>query len=176
MRKVILYIADSIDNYIAKSSGDTSWLHDPEYAIENEDFGYGELIKSVDTTLMGHNTYKVVSGFDGPFPYADKTNYVFTRSARANDEHAAFIDNDIPEFVNSLKNVEGNDIWLIGGGQINTLLLDHNLIDEMIITQVPIILGSGLTLFTSTEHIHSFLLEDSKSYKNGFVKSTYKRK
>ena len=175
MRKVILYIAVSIDNYIAKPDGDTSWLHDPEYIIENEDFGYGELIKSIDTTLMGHTTYKVIIGFDGPFPYGDKTNYVFTRSAKAKDEYAEFIHNDIPDFINSLKKLEGKDIWLIGGGQINTLLLEQGLIDEMIITQVPIVLGSGLPLFTSTKQSLPFLLKESKSYKNGFVQLIYKK-
>ena len=176
MRKVILYIAVSIDNYIANPEGDTSWLHDPEYIIDKEDFSYGEFVKSIDTTLMGHTTYKVITGFDGPFPYTDKTNYVFTRSAKANDEYAVFIDNDIPEFVNSLKNVEGKDIWLIGGGQINTLLLEKGLIDEFIFTQIPIVLGSGLPLFTNTKQSFPFLLKDSKSYKNGFVQLTYKRK
>jgi dihydrofolate reductase len=176
MRKVILYIAVSIDNYIAKPDGDTSWLHAPEYTIENEDFGYTDFIKGIDTTLMGHNTYKVVMGFDVPFPYADQTNYVFTKSQKANDEHAEFINNNIPEFISSIKNKPGKDIWLIGGSEINALLLDHNLIDEMIITQVPVILGSGLPLFTNPKHSVPFLLKDSKSYKNGFVQLTYIRK
>lgn len=176
MRKVILYIAVSIDNYIAKPDGDTSWLHNPEYIIDNEEFGYTKFIDGIDTTLMGHNTYKVVIGFDVPFPYADKTNYVFTRSAKAKDEHAKFIDNDVPGFVNSLKNLEGKDIWLIGGGQINTLLLEQGLIDEMIITQIPIVLGTGLPLFTNTKLSFPFLLKESKSYKNGFVELRYLRK
>ena len=71
MRKVILYIAVSIDNYIAKPDGDTSWLHNTEYVIENEDFGYGEFMINTD---------------------------------------AAFIDNDIPGFINSLKNLDGKGI------------------------------------------------------------------
>jgi dihydrofolate reductase len=172
-RKLILYIATSIDGYIANPDGDTSWLHAPEYTMENEDFGYNKFVNEIDTTLMGHNTYKVVTGFDLPFPYADKTNYVFSKTNTGKDQNAEFINDSIPEFITSLKQKEGNNIWLIGGGQINTLLLENHLIDEMIITQVPIVLGSGLPLFTKAKHSYPFFLNDSKSFKNGFVQLHY---
>ncbi|WP_276497682.1 dihydrofolate reductase family protein [Pontibacter litorisediminis] len=169
MRKVILYIAASLDGYIARSNGDTSWLHDERYAQEGEDFGYGALMQHIDTTLMGHSTYKVILGFDMPFPYPDKTNYVFSRSAQPAAEHVQFVQEDAPQFVRQLKQQQGKSIWLIGGGQINTLLLNAGLVDEMILTYVPVILGSGVPLFAHGAQERQLQVLESKSYTNGFV-------
>ena len=77
MRKIISYIAMSIDGKIAKANGDISWLEEIPNP-NNDDYGYAEFYNSIDTTLMGRITYEQVIGFDVPFPYPDKTNYVFT--------------------------------------------------------------------------------------------------
>jgi len=79
MRKIVLYIATSIDHYIARPDGDISWLHAPEYAISGEDYGYKEFYESIETTLMGNITYKQFLGFDLPFPFPDKKNFISTR-------------------------------------------------------------------------------------------------
>ncbi len=80
MREVILYSASSLDSYIARTDGRVDWLEYPRFTLPGEDFGYEEFLKSVDTTLMGNNTYQLILGFGGPFPYRDTTNYVFSRS------------------------------------------------------------------------------------------------
>ena len=119
MRQVILYIAASLDNYIARPDGSVEWLHLPEYSLPNEDYGYGDFYKTIDTTFLGNNTYKVTHGFDIPFPYADNMNYVFSRSTNNQEtEYVKFITGDIVDFVRKLKNGKGENIWLIGGGQI----------------------------------------------------------
>ncbi len=105
MINVILYIAASLDNYIARQDGNVDWLDYPDYQLPNEDYGYPDFYKNIGTTLMGYNTYKIVLGFDVPFPYPDKTNYVFTRSTDKQDnEFVKFISGDIVEFVRQLKN------------------------------------------------------------------------
>lgn len=169
MRKVILYIAASLDGYIARPDGDTSWLHDDKYTLKGEDFGYGAMLQSIDTTLMGHSTYKVILGFDTPFPYSDKTNYVFSRSDHPGNEHVTFVRQDPAGFVKELKRQVGRHIWLIGGGQINTALLNAGLIDEIILTYVPVILGSGIPLFAEGAQERQLQVAERQCYENGFV-------
>lgn len=177
MRNVILYIAASLDNCIARQDGKVDWLDDPEFQLPNEDYGYTDFYKTIDTTLMGNNTYEVMLGFNVPFPYPDKTNYVFTRSTdRQDNEFVKFISGDIVEFVRQLKNGQGQDIWLIGGGQINTLLINNDLIDQIILTLIPIIIGQGIPLFNGKRKETKFTLEASRSYDSGLVQLTFKKK
>lgn len=177
MRKVVLYIATSLDNFIARQDGNIDWLHYPEYEVPNEDYGYLDFIKTIDTTLMGNNTYKVMMGFNLPFPYPDKTNYVFTRSPDHQDnEFVKFVSGNIAEFVSELKSRDGKDIWLIGGGQINTLLLKHDLIDKIILTLIPITIGQGIPLFEGNGKETKFTFKTSRSFDSGLVQLTYEKK
>lgn len=176
MKKLKLYIACSFDHYIARSNGDVSWLELPEYAIEGEDYGYQKFIDGIGTTIMGHTTYKIIQGFDIPFPYSDKKNYVFSRDhSFQNDENVEYVKEEIAPFVRRLKLSKGKDIWLIGGGQINQLLLNYNLIDEMIITIMPIMLGHGVKLFHGVVKEKKLNLIDSKHYPNGVLQLKYVR-
>ncbi len=168
MRKVVLFIATSLDGFIAGKDGNIDWL------FTDGDFGYSEFYKSIDTTLMGHNTYKDVLQF-GTFPYPDKRNYVFTRKVREPDKNpVTFITGSVSEFVLGLKNEKGKNIWLVGGGQINSILLNANLIDQMIISIHPIVLGEGIPLFKN-EYLSKlqFHLEHHKVFDRGLVQLTY---
>ena len=177
MRQIILYTAASLDNYIARTDGDTKWLHSPEYMIDNEDYGYEDFYKTIDTTLMGNNTYKILSGFGEPFPYSGKKNYVFSRvKTNQETENVKFISGDIVEFTKRLKTDKGKDIWLIGGGQINALFLNNDLIDKVILTLFPIILGNGIHLFDGQTKESKLVLESVRSYDNGLVQLTLKNK
>ena len=177
MRSVILYIAASIDNFIAKPDGNVDWLHDPSYELPDEDYGYKEFYDSIDTTLMGNKTYQVLLGFDVPFPYPDKKNYIFTRKEDYEDtEFVRFFSGDVVEFVRSLKQEPGKDIWLIGGGQINTLLLRAGLIDQIHLTMVPVVLGDGIRLFEGTSIFSQFELKQSLTYPSGLVQLQYQKK
>lgn len=78
MRKIILYIATSVNGYIAKSDGSVDWLE----SIPNpnkDDYGCPKFYSSIDTTILGYNTYKQIINWDIEFPYKEKTNYVLTR-------------------------------------------------------------------------------------------------
>lgn len=169
MRKVTLYIAASLDGYIARPDGSIDWLENDAYKLEGEDYGYNQFKETIDTTLMGNNTYKVVMGFDMPFPYPDKTNYVFTRTAHPTSEFVQFVQDDPVAFVKELKKQEGKSIWLIGGGQLNMQLLNACLVDEMIITFVPLILGRGIPLFAGGVSERMLKVQEVTNYKNGFV-------
>ena len=170
MRRLILNSAVSLDGYIAKADGSVDWLHDPDYEIPDEDYGLGAFYKSIDTTLMGNNTYQGILQFDVPFPYPETTNYVFTRSRDHRDtEYVNFISEDVVKFVKKLKAGKGEDIWLIGGGQVNTLLLENNLIDLIILTIVPRILGKGIPLFPDIKEDIKFDLCATREYGSGLL-------
>jgi len=177
MRQVILYIAASLDNFIARPDGSVDWLSSPEFLLPDEDYGYHEFYITIDTTLMGNSTYRFILDQDVPFPYPDKKNYVFSRSAKNRDtEFVRFIYQDPVDFVRQLKLQTGEDIWLVGGGQINTVLLNNDLIDKMILTLLPITLGEGIPLFHGKYKEVKFSLNASKSYQSGIVQLNLQKK
>ena len=165
MRKLKLYIAASLDGYIAGPNGQIDWLD----AGGDADYGYQEFYASIDTTLMGNSTYSVTLSVD-KFPYPDKANYVFTKSTLPRDtDHVQFVSGDITAFVRSLKEQPGKDIWLVGGGQINTVMLNAGLIDEMILTAFPLVLGEGVPLFAPGATRHCFRTLSCHSYETGVI-------
>jgi dihydrofolate reductase len=177
VKKLILYSAVSLDNRIARENGDISWMDDRRFKIPGEDFGYARFYSGIDTTLMGHNTYRLALSLGRGSQYKGKTNYVFTRSrTRRTNPFVTFAGSDIPSLVRTLKRQRGKNIWLVGGSQINTLLLDHRLIDRMILTFVPVFLGEGIPLFGESVKPASFILKSRKTFANGFVQITWDRK
>ena len=167
MRKVKLFIATTLDGYIAGLNGEIDWLFD------DADYGYKEFYASIDTMLMGNSTYKQVLTF-GEFPHNDKENFVFTRNInQKNDKNVTYISKDIGAFVADLKMKSGKDIWLVGGGEINSILLSEDLIDEMIISIHPILLGAGIPLFKGPIEIKRFKLIEYKTFPSGLTQVTY---
>ena len=139
MRKIILFIASSLDGYIARENGDIDWLP------ENTASGYDDFIKSVDTIIMGKTTYDQVLTF-GDYPYKDKRSFVFTRTDQNKDENIQFI-SDVEKFVKSGFPGAGENIWLVGGAQIIAFFLKQGVVDEIIISVIPVLLGKGISLF-----------------------------
>ncbi|MBW8684195.1 dihydrofolate reductase family protein [Chitinophaga rhizophila] len=175
MRKIILYIAISLDGFIARKDDDIKWLTEFPYP-ENDDYGYADLLSRIDTTIMGNATYSVVRDSLEPWPYGDKMSYIFTRSAAGEDtDNIKFIRNDIPAFIDHLQQTPGKDIWLIGGGKLNTLFLQHDWIDEMIIHVIPVIIGEGISLFEGSTFERRFKLEETQTYSTGVVMLRYSR-
>lgn len=163
MRKVKLYIATSLDGKIARKNGEIDWLP----PIDGQDYGYETLLNSVDATLMGYKTYEVCLGFE-EWHYKDQTTYVFSRNpAREMIPEAQLVTEDPVKFVQELKQTEGKDIWLIGGGEIIALLHDAGLIDEYILAFIPVILGEGIEMFPGIKKQENLQLNSHKVYENG---------
>jgi dihydrofolate reductase len=115
-------------------------------------------------------------GFGMGFHYPDKTNYVFSRTHKPVPEHPiTLVSTDPAEFVRELKQKEGKDIFLVGGGEINTILLDAGLIDRMDIFVHPIILGDGIPLFAGVPKMQQFKLTGTKAFDSGLVQLTYEK-
>lgn len=144
-RKLILYIATSLDGYIATEDDSLEWL----FKIEGEgDNGYSEFYKTVDTILIGRRTYDwVIDKEKGEFPYKNKKCYVFSKSISGKNENVEFINCDIVEFTNKLKEEVGGNIWIVGGGDLLHFFIKERLVDEFIITVAPTLIGRGIPLF-----------------------------
>ncbi|GAA4798008.1 dihydrofolate reductase family protein [Olivibacter ginsenosidimutans] len=172
MRKIILSLAVSLDGYIAKPNGDVEWLKKVPNP-DNLDYGFSEFYKTIDTTIMGNNTYKEILGFNIPFPFQDKENFILSR---VNNPDTAFVHftSDIFNLVRHLKSKNGKNIWLIGGGQINTEFLNKGLIDELLIRIVPIVIGEGLPLFANKPSEVIFEQIKTETFSTGIVQLTYR--
>ena len=144
MTKIIVYIASSLDGYIARENGDIDWLPKPSES------GYNAFYKSVDTVIMGKTTYDQVLTF-GEYPYKDKKSFVFTRTNQNKDENAEFV-SDVEKFVKDGFPNAGENIWLVGGAQIISSFLKQGVVDEIIISVIPILLGKGIPLFKNIEN------------------------
>ena len=170
-RKLILYIAMSLDGFIAKPDNDLSWLNIVEK--EGEDYGYSNFCNTVDTIIIGRKTYdKVVSmGFDNPHP--DKTTYIISKTAKPSNGNLIYYSDDIKRLVTKFKSKSGKNIYCDGGAEIANLLLKENLLDEIIISVIPIILGNGIRLFKTNNTENKLNLVQSKSFKKGLVQLHY---
>lgn len=174
MRKIILYSAMSLNGKIARLDGQVDWLDDVPHK-EGEDYGYYAFYDSIDTTIQGYNTFDLLMSWDIDWPYPEKKNYVVTRKQDLeNTEHVEFISQNHLDFIQKLKEEEGGDIWLIGGGQLNTMMLNAGLIDEMILHVMPIVIPEGIALFEGSPDQNQFKLASSGSFDSGVVELRYK--
>ncbi|RYD56588.1 MAG: dihydrofolate reductase [Sphingobacteriales bacterium] len=171
MRKLILYIAASLDGKIAGSDHSLDWLPDPS----TDDYGYQELMDTIDTVVMGYKTYKICMGLG--WTYHGKQAYIFSRSeGKSVIPEAKLITDDPSSFIDKLKREDGKDIWLIGGGEMVRILHDAGLIDEYILTTIPIILGDGIELFPRIKAKLPLHLIKHKAYDNGLTMAYYKQR
>jgi len=172
-RKVILYIAMSLDGYIAKSDGDISFLSQVEQ--KGEDYGYSAFTERVDTIILGRKTYdKILSmGFDAY--YGDRSVFVLTRSPHSATDKITFYSGNLPELISSLKGQTGKHIYCDGGAETVNLFLLENLFDELIISIIPVLLGDGIRLFGKNFPEQKLQLVSSKSFEKGLVQLHYIR-
>jgi dihydrofolate reductase len=173
MRKIKLYIAASLNGKIARTDGSVDWLE----SIPNPDkidYGYAEFLSSVDTTIQGYKTYAQLMSWGIEFPYPDKKNYVITRKKNlVNTKDVEFVSQDHVEFFRKLKIQDGKDIWLIGGGRINTMFLNENLMDEIRIFIMPIIIPDGIGIFEMIPEERLLKLSETKTYSTGVIEFKY---
>lgn len=176
MRKISLFIAMSLDGYIADSKGGVDWLVGQEEEGEVIDT-YSEFVKDVDTILMGWNTYHQITTELSPekWVYDDFTTYVITHQEQVSSEKIKFVREDPVELLNRLKKVPGKNIWICGGANLVCQLVKEDLIDQYDITVIPTILGAGIRLFeTETREIPLRLIH-TQSY-NGMMDLVYERR
>jgi len=172
MRKVKLFIASSLDCYIAREDGGIDWL------FTDADYGYTKFYDSIDTIIVGRKSYDQSLTLD-EYPYKGKKVYVFTRNKvrkknNNNEQDVEYIDTNIQDFVTNLTQSIGKDVWLLGGGEIVSVLLNAGLVDEIILSIHPIILGTGIPLLRNIQKEVNLKLENSLSFESGLMQLCYK--
>ncbi len=173
MRKIIVYIASSLDGYIANSGGGVAWLLGD--GSEPQHMGsYPEFIASVGTVILGYTTYHQIITELAPnaWPYEDKQSYVFTHKAQKSTHNITFVSENIQDVLNKLKHDEGGHIWLCGGASIINQCIEHNLVDEYVVSIIPTILGGGIRLFDQHKATRPLTLVKTQHY-NGIVDLIY---
>ena len=173
--RVSVFIASSLDGFIARPDGDVSWLDEFEPMDEGEDGGYGELFSSVDALVMGRGTFEKVLEFD--WPYGDKPVIVLSRTLTDMPEKlrdSIRVDSSTPQEVLVKLAEEGFKHIYLDGGKVIQSFLRAGLVDDLTLTIIPVLLGEGLPLFGTLDQDIKLQLMDSRSWENGFTQAKYK--
>ena len=148
MRNVVLYIAMSLDGYVADDKGGVDWLGGDN--TQPEAMGsYPDFINTVDTVILGWNTYHQIVTELSPetWVYAGMKSYVLTHREMTSTEEIVFTSEGLEELMDKLRKEDGKDIWICGGASVVNQLIKSDSIDKYHITIIPTILGKGVPLF-----------------------------
>jgi dihydrofolate reductase len=174
MTKIRLYIATSLDGYIARLDGSIDWLTELPVP-EGVDYGYPAFIETIDTVVLGRKTYEDVLGFDVDWPYSDYNCVVITKrqNYEASTPRTTVINDISTQTVEQIKALGTKDVWVTGGGEIISEFLNLDEIDSMVVTIVPVILGSGRPLFTNKAQEKQLKHISTETFDSGFVNLIY---
>jgi dihydrofolate reductase len=169
-----VYIATSLDGYIADADNGIAFLD--TYPIpEGTDMGYDAFMSNIDALLMGRKTFETVLGFGIEWPY-QKPVFVWSHTLytvpKDLETKVQLVSGDTQEVLQAIHE-KGYERLYIDGGKVIQSLLKENLIDEMIITTIPVILGTGISLFGETNGILKFKCIQSKVFENGLSQNVY---
>lgn len=162
----------SLDGYIARKDHRLDWLDEMHAA--GEDYGYEDFMSGVDTVIMGRKTFDKVKEITGEPPHKGLTTYVITSQNRDPEGDVIFYKEGFIDLVQTLKNLEGKDIYCDGGANIIHQLLSNRLVDEMIVNVIPITLGSGIRLFSGGTPEQHLELVETRNFDSGLVQIHYR--
>ncbi len=171
-----VFIATSLDGYIADQNGSIAWL-DTIPEINTIDTGYNSFTESIDALLMGKSTFETLCGFDIEWPYT-KPVFVLSNTLKQGDlkfgDKVKVVSGTIAKVL-ALIHAKGHHHLYIDGGQVIQSFLKEDLIDEMIITVIPILLGGGTALFSSLDKPMEFECTKTIHFLEAIVQNHYKR-
>src|ERR1700676_2856599 len=167
MRNVVLGLGISLDGYIARRNGAVDFLFMPK------DYSMASFFATIDTAIMGRKTLDAASG---SFSGSSMANYVFSQSQPPGERGGiTFVDQSPESLIHQLRERPGENIWLMGGGELARNFLKVDLVDELYIGVVPVLLGEGIPLFPSGFPQREFSLVENKSYSKGLIALKYRR-
>lgn len=170
MRKIIVGLAVSLDGFIEGSNGEYDWC------FTDQDYGLSDFFKRIDTAFMGRKTYEMTLAMNqedgGGLPKLKK--YIFSTTLEKVKEGAVLVKGDTKEEVEKIKQAKGKDIWLFGGAELTSSLMDLKLVDELWLSIHPILLGGGKPLFSHIKDRNYLELLDTKTYSTGLVSLKYR--
>ena len=172
-----VFIATSLDGYIADKNGGIEWLH----SIPNPDhnaMGYVEFIKEIDALVMGRITFETVLGFDIDWPY-NKPVFVLSSTLKeipeSHNGKAFLVKGTLTDILKQIHQKGYERLYIDGGTTIRNFLKE-DLIDEIVLTTIPILLGGGTSLFGELPNQLQFELIGTKTFLNQITQNHYQRK
>jgi dihydrofolate reductase len=175
--KNMVFIATSLDGYISDKDGGLDWLHSLPNP-DNLDFGYSKFIKKVDAIVMGRVTFEVVCSFDVEWPYTLPVFVMSNTLTALPDEYrdkAEIVKGSLQGILDQIHQRGYTQLYIDGGATVQSFLKE-DLIDEIIITTIPILLGGGTPLFAELPQELEFEHLASERYPNTLVQNHYRRK
>lgn len=166
-RKIILNLCTSLDAYIEGSNGEIDWCY------IDQDYGMTEFLNQIDTIFFGRKSFEQLTR-EMPDAFSDKKKVVFSKSLHRIDNNVKIIGENFENEVAKITNSEGKDIWLFGGASLTTDMINTNLVDELIISVHPIILGKGKPLFIDILERMKLELIEAKTFSTGLVQLLYR--
>ena len=174
--KVSVFIATSLDGFIARADGGLDWLTGTQSASTEQDYGYREFMDAVDTIVVGRNTFELVLTFD-TWPYSGKKVVVLSSKPSGVPSHLV---DDVewlslpPQRLVGRLAAQGTTHLYVDGGKTIQGFLNAGLLDELTITRVPILIGTGVPLFGPLNHDVRLTHIATRQFENGFVQSKYR--
>lgn len=169
MAKVRLYVATSIDGFIADSDGGVDWL-EPYHGSK---YGYKDFAAEIGAIVIGRRTYEQITTFGEAWPYADKRTIIVTsKQLKVLPQGAVAVDG-VAQAIAHAQKIGPGDTWILGGAVTMRTAFDANLVDVVEIFVVPVMLGGGLSLLGALHRIRTLELEGIETYADGVVKLRY---
>lgn len=177
MSRIQCYIATSIDGYIARKDHSIDWLESITVP-EGSDMGYGEFYGHIDTVIMGRQTYDEVMGFGVPWPYTDTKCYIATTDAnyKTQTPNTHLVTHIDQNWIDEIKSESQQNIWLIGGGSLVSHFMKLDVLDDLMISIIPVVLGDGISLFPEIPPETHFNLSKVSDFGNDVVMLHYSKK
>lgn len=174
--KFIVYIATSLDGYIADKNGNIDWLLNIDNP-EGSDFGYADFMSEIDAVVMGKNTFETVLGFGGEWPF-DKPVFVLSQSLTtlpdSLPDNVKLLQGNTEQIETALRPYQFERVYVDGGKTVQAFLAE-NRVDELIITRIPVLLGDGIPLFGQNEKQINYRHVKTTIYLDSLVKSHYEK-
>lgn len=161
-----MQLAVSLDGYIEGPRGEYDWC------FTDQDYGMTDFIEKTDAVIMGRKSYELLLQNDND-PYLSRLKLYVVSNTLGHIENGIVIKGDIYKEVSRMKNDAGKDIWLYGGAELVTSMMNLNLVDELMLAVHPVILGTGKPLFRNIAESKFLKLKEVIPYSSGLVMLRY---
>lgn len=174
--KISVFMAISLDGFIARPDGDVAWLHEGEPPPDGDDAGFGVFFNSIDVLVMGRASFEKVLEFD-EWAYGSKPIVVMSKTLKTVPEHlrdTVTISSDSPQELIATLSEQGSRHMYLDGGKLIQSFLRDGLVNEMTLTTIPVLIGKGIPLFSELDKDIHLKHLNTKSWSNGFVQTHYR--